>query len=125
MNPEQTGRLLAICAAFDRRTVGRADLLAWYRVLGDLDFAECEAAVIAHYTDRRDFVMPADIRTRVRQRRRETAEREHSRVAIDPDAYRAHTDHLDAQFLQKLATRTGRTSAAAGRAISAGRNEPA
>lgn len=75
MNAEETGKLLATCATFDRRTTGEADVIAWLRVLGDLDYRECEAAVIGYYADSRDWIMPADIRSRVMRERRAAAGR--------------------------------------------------
>ena len=38
MNHQEIGRLLAYIAAFDKRTVGAADVLAWHDVLSDLDY---------------------------------------------------------------------------------------
>ena len=64
MTPEETGMLLAICAAYDRRTVGEADVIAWYRAIGDLPYAACENAVVAHYAASRAWIMPADIRAK-------------------------------------------------------------
>jgi hypothetical protein len=75
VTPEETGQLLAICASFDRRTVGEADVIAWLKVLGDLPLRDCEAAVIAHYRDSRDWIMPADVRQRVKATRRERLDR--------------------------------------------------
>jgi hypothetical protein len=69
VNLEDTGRLLALCASYDRRKVGDADVLAWHRVIGDLQFADCEQAVLGHYADCADWLMPAHIRLRVRETR--------------------------------------------------------
>jgi hypothetical protein len=66
MTPEETGKLLATCASFDRRKAGPLDVIAWHRVLGDLSYADCENAVIAHYTEGAEWIMPAHVRQRVR-----------------------------------------------------------
>jgi hypothetical protein len=66
MTPAETAEVLAMAAAFDRRTVGRSDVAAWHAVLGDLDAADVRAAVTEHYRDSRDWLMPADVRTRVK-----------------------------------------------------------
>jgi hypothetical protein len=66
MTRAEIAELLSMCAAFDRRTVGRADVAAWQQVLGDLDAADARQAVAEYYADHRDWIMPADIRQRVR-----------------------------------------------------------
>lgn len=66
MNAEETGRVLAKCASYDRRKIGDADVIAWFQVLGDLPYNDCIAAVVAHYTDSTDWIMPAHVRRRVR-----------------------------------------------------------
>lgn len=66
MTPDETVDLLTVAAAFDQRTVGEGDAMAWHAVLGDLIFADAKQAVIGHYTDTRERVMPADIRQRVK-----------------------------------------------------------
>lgn len=71
MTPEQTVTVLAKCAAFDRRTVGRADVLAWHEVLSDLDFAVALEAVKRWYTNNRDWIMPSDVRALAVEIRRE------------------------------------------------------
>jgi len=75
MTPSQIADLLGFCAAFDRRTVGTADALAWHTVLGDLDFNEARQAVTEHYATNRDWIMPADIREAVRAVHRDRLER--------------------------------------------------
>ena len=66
MNAEETGRLLAKCASYDRRKIGEAEVIAWLQVLGDLNYRDCEAAVVGHYTEITDWIMPAHVRQRVR-----------------------------------------------------------
>jgi len=69
MNAEETGRVLAKCAGYDRRKPDDAVTVAWYQALGDLGYDDCIAAVIAHYTETTDWIMPAHIRNRVREAR--------------------------------------------------------
>lgn len=66
MTLDETIDLLTAAAAFDQRTVGQADAMAWHAAVGDLDFTDAQAAVIGHYRDTRERVMPADIRKRVK-----------------------------------------------------------
>lgn len=71
MKPSEVAELLTFAAAFDRRTVGKADALAWHTVLGDLDLEQARQAVADHYANSRDWIMPSDIRQRVRRARAE------------------------------------------------------
>lgn len=62
MTPEQTADVLVKLAAYDQRTVGAGDVLAWHEVIGHMDLADCLAAVTAHYASEPRRAMPADIR---------------------------------------------------------------
>jgi len=73
---EEVIDLLTLAAAFDRRNIGETDSIAWHAALGDMAFADAQAAVIGHYQDSREFVMPADVRTRVKAVRRDRLARE-------------------------------------------------
>ncbi|MQS14486.1 hypothetical protein F7Q99_20010 [Streptomyces kaniharaensis] len=73
MTPSQVAELLTMASAFDRRTVGKTDVMAWHLVLRDVDFEQAQAAVAAHYADTRDWIMPSDIRHRVRKQRDQAA----------------------------------------------------
>jgi hypothetical protein len=83
---EEVIDLLTLAAAFDRRHIGEADSIAWHAALGDLAFTDAQAALIGHYQDSREFVMPADVRTRVKAARRDRLAREVVPAPdIDPD----------------------------------------
>lgn len=69
MKPSEVAELLTFASAFDRRTIGKADVAAWATVLGDIDLDQARQAVSAHYAETRDWVMPSDIRQRVRKAR--------------------------------------------------------
>lgn len=43
--------------------------MAWHSVVGDLRFADARQAMLGHYADTRERVMPADVRRRVRELR--------------------------------------------------------
>ncbi|MEU9558020.1 zinc finger domain-containing protein [Streptomyces fumanus] len=73
MTPAETAALLSFAAAFDRRTLGEADVLAWHTVLADIAFEPAKAAVTAHYATETRWIMPADIRQHVLARRNDTA----------------------------------------------------
>jgi hypothetical protein len=73
MKPSEVAELLTFAAAFDRRTVGAADVAAWTTVLGDIGLDPARHAVSAHYAETRDWIMPSDIRQRVLASRRNAA----------------------------------------------------
>lgn len=71
MTPGDVARLLGTCALYDYRETSRHDAVAWYAVIGDLDFEEASEAVRRHYRDSTDRIMPAHLRRIVRQIRDE------------------------------------------------------
>lgn len=83
MNLEETIDLLTTAAAYDRRTVGKTDAVAWHAAVGDLPFGDAQAAVIGHYTDCNDWLMPGHVRQRVKAMRADRLAR-HPLPAPDP-----------------------------------------
>lgn len=67
MTPDEVIDLLTTAAAYDRRKVGKADVMAWHAAVKDLDFLDAQNAVIAHYTLSTDWLMPAHVRAGVKQ----------------------------------------------------------
>lgn len=61
MLQSETAELLAYIAAFDRRTVGKADVLAWHEVLGHLELMDCKQAVTSHFRESTEYLMPAHV----------------------------------------------------------------
>ena len=106
MTPEQTGKLLGICASYDNRQVDDIATYAWYRVVGDLPYGACETAVITHYSASRDWIMPADVRKHVKREQREVADHGRIRELLDADTYRSQVKAADTAFMRKLAART-------------------
>jgi hypothetical protein len=70
MTEVEAGQLLQICAAYDQRTVGRTDITAWWHtaVAGNWDLDYARRAVIEHYAEQTDRVMPAHITRIIRSR---------------------------------------------------------
>jgi len=62
MNLIDIASVLAKAAAFDQRTVGQADILAWHEALHDLDPADALAAVTRHYASSEVRLMPVHVR---------------------------------------------------------------
>ncbi|MCY4726727.1 hypothetical protein NYO98_10595 [Nocardioides sp. STR2] len=71
MNAAEAAAALGIASSFDRRTVGEADAQAWGAALADIRLADARDAIVAHYRETREWIMPADIIRRVRVIRRE------------------------------------------------------
>ena len=107
MNLEDTGRLLALCASYDRRKTGDADVLAWYRIIGDLRFADCEQAVLDHYAESAEWIMPAHVRMRVSEARRQRIQ--------DADIPAPPPELLDDTEAWRAAVRAANVAAADGR----------
>jgi len=71
MNLTETTQALALAQAFDLRTVGEADVLAWHSVLGDAPAADVMEAIRRHYAEHTERVMPAHVRRTIRDIERE------------------------------------------------------
>lgn len=71
MTRAETAGLLALCSAFDSRTIGDTDVLAWYDLLVNTPYDDAKAAVRAHYARESSRIMPADLLAGVRQIRRD------------------------------------------------------
>jgi hypothetical protein len=76
VNATEASELLALMALYDNRKASDPDIVAWLKVIGDLGYGDCEAAVIAHYQESRERIMPADVRVRVKAMRRDRLARE-------------------------------------------------
>ena len=68
---------------------------------------ECRAAVGVIIRRGERWVDIGGIIAEVRRIRADEAERDHARIVLDPEAYRADIEAKDAAFLRKLAARAG------------------
>lgn len=66
MNRAEVARLLAYAAAFDKRTIGDADVLAWHDVLDRTAYEPAHAAVREWYREHSEPISPANINQGVR-----------------------------------------------------------
>jgi hypothetical protein len=87
VTPAETARLLAAAQAFDRRTVGEMDVIAWHKAIGALDFTDAVEAVARHYAESRDWIMPSDVAAGVRAIRNERASQVHHEVRELPSRF--------------------------------------
>lgn len=69
---QETGALLAMCAAYDSREASEIQLRAWADALAEVPFGEAQAAVKEHYATRMETrrMMPGDVLRLVREARR-------------------------------------------------------
>lgn len=97
MTPSEAAVALGMCAAFDRRTVGETDARAWAEALPDIDITDAKRAIVAHYRERRDWIMPANIYQTVKAERRGRLSAGSAIDGIpdaDPDDVAAYQDAL-------------------------------
>lgn len=84
MTPGDTARVLTKAAAFDQRTIGETDVMAWHEALADLDAADALAAISRHYATSEQRIMPVHVRRIAveigRERRRALREAEEHRA---------------------------------------------
>lgn len=108
MTPADAARLLALAAAYDRRTVGEAEATAWADALDGLGTTECAEAIRSHYRESTAWLMPAHVRDRVKAKRKSLVGRhvDVSEIEVDADPDDVHA------WLAAL--RAGRARAAAG-----------
>lgn len=69
MTPAEAQVLLSMAAAFDNRKPDPDAAKAWAAALDGLPFEDCRAALIEHYANTTDWIMPAHITTIVKRRR--------------------------------------------------------
>lgn len=72
MTPQDAMRLLAVAASFDNRKPDKDAAVAWGVALGDLPWVDCRDAVLEHYGQTSEWLMPAHVKAivgRLRSRR--------------------------------------------------------
>jgi hypothetical protein len=71
MIKSEVAKLLAFCAAYDQRTIGKSDVEAWAEALDspwvpNIDLDEAQSAVVAHYRETTQRINVADVLKRVK-----------------------------------------------------------
>lgn len=69
MTPAEAAALLTVAAAFDNRKPDADQARAWSLALNDLRFEDCREAIVEHYRGSREWMMPVDVRTKVKKLR--------------------------------------------------------
>lgn len=75
MNRSEAAQLLGVLAAYDRRTVGDPDVLAWACALDDLRLTDAMDAVHQHYRTSSEWLDPNHVRRLVKAVRADRLER--------------------------------------------------
>jgi hypothetical protein len=99
--------LLTVAASFDRRTIADEDAIAWAAALPDIEMVEARDAVVAHYRESRQWVMPNDILRRV-FRRRDENRRAVGTTTVTPPSALADTPRTEAQWIRIYRASVGR-----------------
>lgn len=107
MNKFEVSRVLGKCAAYDKRTVGDADILAWHEILEYVDYTDGLDAVTRHYRQTRDFAMPADILTHAKlakaDRQRRERQQPAARLALPPSKFTPEAERAAAPAFERTA----------------------
>jgi hypothetical protein len=102
VKPAEVAQVLAKAAAFDRRTVGRADVAVWAEAIGHLDLAEALDAVTEHYQAHPGvWLEPGHVLEIVRRHRRNRLSSSwrteaEALATVDPDDAAAYLETLRA-----------------------------
>ena len=103
MTPSQVAVLLGMCAAYDSRTVGESDVVAWHAILDKYHLADAREAVIEHYTRSRDRIMPADVVAAARKARSDRVMRRMQDIDLELDDDTPQSDVFARRRLLALA----------------------
>lgn len=120
MTRDEVIDLLTLITSFDRRTVGTTDVAAWKLAIGDLDFAEAQAAVVAHFSKSTEWLTPAHIRQRVRAARDDRL----ARTPVDAPPAEAADNPRDYQRAVQEGVRRIADGMDIARAIGPGHHQP-
>lgn len=66
MTRDEIALVLTKCASYDRRTIGRADVLAWHEAIGDLPLEPALRAVAVHHGESTEWCRPGHLRRIIR-----------------------------------------------------------
>jgi len=86
MERSEAAKVLTLCAVYDNRTIGEAEVIEWHKVLNSVRFEDATVAVRQYYAGTRQWVMPSDVLAGVKRLRAERLARITDQVPLsDPD----------------------------------------
>jgi hypothetical protein len=92
MTPAEVAKVLTKASAYDLRTVGQADVIAWHEALSDIELADALEAVARHFRLSTDRLMPAHVRQLVRDIRDERLRANHHEIRQLPSRFEPDSD---------------------------------
>lgn len=98
MKAAEAAGLLTVAAAFDNRKPDEDAARAWAAAMGDLPFEDCRDAIVAHYRESHEWLMPGHVIARVRRLREK-------RLAEAGDLLPPDFSHLGDELAEEAATR--------------------
>lgn len=63
MTPAETAKLLALIRRYDNRRIDDATVVAWHKILDDLEHTDCVSAVLEHFRKSATYLMPFHVRS--------------------------------------------------------------
>lgn len=75
MNRNEVADVLSAISAYDRRTIGDPDVIAWHAAIGDLPKDLALDAVVIHHKTSSEFMKPSHLNTLARDIRQDRAQR--------------------------------------------------
>lgn len=84
MNQTEIARLLTVASAVDNRTVSDEQVIVWHRALQHLPYAAAQEALIRHFRDSTEYLLPAHISAGVRRIAAEREREARVRRQIEP-----------------------------------------
>lgn len=109
MNLAEVGEVIAAVQIFDNRKADEATIKTWHKVLSRYTLEDCLDAVVAHYTESTEWLMPAHIIRFVKRRRARRIELAGNPVLHFEDEYdddntrRDNADQLQRRLVEMIA----------------------
>ncbi|MFD1505270.1 hypothetical protein FE374_09325 [Georgenia yuyongxinii] len=101
MKPSEAAKVLTYVAAFNGRTVGKTDAMAWADALHpDVTYEDAKTAVAQHFAESTDWCMPAHINQRVKTIWRERVDAIGGAVPPPPDSIADRPGHCYSEWHQ-------------------------
>lgn len=109
----EIAKLLTVASTIDNRTVAPETVMAWHRVIGYLDYETAQEAVLAHFGESTEYLLPKHVKDQARRiRERQAREARISRPAIDRKPITLNREAHEAEFQAALAVERARRAEA-------------
>lgn len=85
MDAGEVGKILGLMATYDHRKIAETDIAAWSLIIGKLPYADAKDAVLAHYAQTDQRMMPSHVVQFVKRRQ------DDQRARVEPGKSMAQT----------------------------------